>query len=240
MRNVIVTGGSRGLGLCLVKTLSQLGYGIIAVARTRNEDLDQALRDAPTPSHFVPHDFNKTAEIDDLVKSISKMAGPIYGLVNNAATSLNGMLAMENPGRIEELLRINLLAPILLTRSVLRGMMTNGSGRIINISSINASTGYSGLSAYAASKSGLIGFTRSLAREVGRAGITVNAVAPGFLATDMTGKMDEAKREKILRRSPLKRFATLEEVSSAVSYLLSDAASGMTGSVMTIDAGNSA
>jgi 3-oxoacyl-[acyl-carrier protein] reductase len=239
MRNVIVTGGSRGLGLALVKHLVGEGYGVIAIARNTNDELETTLKNASKPSQFIAFDFADTEGLDSLVKSISKSVGPVYGLVNNAAKGLSGMLATESQARIEDVVHINLVAPMLLTRVVLRSMMAKGEGRIINVSSVNAFTGYSGLAVYAATKAGLIGFTRSLAREVGRAGITVNAVAPGLLETDMTGEMDVEKRDKILRRSPLKRFAKVQEVASAISYLLSDAAAGMTGTVMTVDAGNS-
>jgi 3-oxoacyl-[acyl-carrier protein] reductase len=239
MRNVVVTGGSRGLGLALVKCLVAEGYGVLAIARNSNYELETTLKAASTPSQFIAYDLADTEGLEGLVKSITKTIGPIYGLVNNAARSLSGMLATESQARIEDLVHINLVAPMLLTKVVLRSMMVNGEGRIINVSSVNAFTGYSGLAVYAATKAGLIGFTRSLAREVGRAGITVNAVAPGLLETDMTGEMGSEKRAKILRRSPLKRFAKVQEVASAISYLLGDAAAGMTGTVMTVDAGNS-
>jgi 3-oxoacyl-[acyl-carrier protein] reductase len=240
MRNVIVTGASRGLGFALVKTLVDKGYCIIAVARHSNSELESLLKAGATPGRFFNYDFADVSGIDDLVKEITKSAGSVYGLVNNAAMGLSGMLATEKPANIEAVIGVNLLAPILLTRAVLRGMLVNGNGRIVNVSSVNAFTGYSGLAVYAATKAGLVGFTKSLAREVGRSGITVNAVAPGLLETEMTGSMDATKREKIIRRSPLKRFARVDEVSSAISYLLSDSAAGMTGTVMTIDAGNSA
>jgi 3-oxoacyl-[acyl-carrier protein] reductase len=240
VRNVIVTGGSRGLGLELVKSLVDQGYGVIAVSRQSNSQLDSALKAGSAPGHFFSYDFSDVSGIDELAKQITKSAGPVYGLVNNAAMGLSGMLATEKPANIDTVIGVNLLAPILFTRAILRGMLVNGNGRIVNVSSVNAFTGYSGLAAYAATKAGLVGFTKSLAREVGRSGITVNAVAPGLLETDMTGSMDATKREKIIRRSPLKRFAKVDEVASAISYLLSDAAAGMTGTVMTIDAGNSA
>jgi 3-oxoacyl-[acyl-carrier protein] reductase len=240
MRNVIVTGGSRGLGLSLVKALINEGYGVIAISRNSNDELDEVLRKASQHSRFVSYDFADTAGLETLVKSISQYVGPLYGLVNNAAGSLSGVLASENPARIEQLIALNLTAPILLTRLVVRKMMGNGVGRIINVSSVNAFTGYSGLATYAATKAGLIGFTKSLAREVGPTGITVNVVAPGLLETDMTGEIDPTRRETILRRSPLRRFAKLEEVASAITYLLSDAAASITGTVMTVDAGNSA
>jgi 3-oxoacyl-[acyl-carrier protein] reductase len=119
-------------------------------------------------------------------------------------------------------------------------MMTAGEGRIVNISSIIGSTGYSGLSVYGATKASLIGFTKSLAREVGRLGVTVNAVAPGFMDTELTRSLDEGQRGQIARRSALQRLVDVEDVANAVSFLMSDAARNITGTVMTVDAGNTA
>jgi 3-oxoacyl-[acyl-carrier protein] reductase len=121
-----------------------------------------------------------------------------------------------------------------------RSMMSDGGGRIVNIASVVAFTGYSGLSVYSASKASLIGFTRSLAREVGKLGITVNAVAPGFVDTEMTRGMKEEQREQIVRRSALKRLVDVEDVANAVGFLLSDGAKNITGTVVTVDAGNTA
>ena len=142
--------------------------------------------------------------------------------------------------QIEELLRINVTAPIILTKYVVRQMMAGDGGRVVNISSIIASTGYNGLSAYGASKAALIGFTKSLAREVGRLGITVNAVAPGFITTEMTGGLQDDDRARIMARAALRRLAEPTDVANAVSYLLADNARNITGTVLTVDAGATA
>src|SRR5208282_3161070 len=126
---------------------------------------------------------------------------PIYGLVNNAGISFEGVLALMPNSKIEQLVRVNTLSPIVLTKYVVRSMVADGGGRVVNVSSILGSTGYSGLSVYGATKASLLGFTRSLAREVGRVGILVNAVAPGFVETEMTQGLDDAQREQIMRRS---------------------------------------
>ena len=141
---------------------------------------------------------------------------------------------------IERLVRLNVTSPIVLTKYVVRSMMSGGAGSIVNITSIVGTTGYSGLSAYSATKTSLIGFTRSLAREVGALGIRVNAVAPGFVATEMTREMSGAHLEKIRRRSALRRLAEVEDIASAVEYLLSDRACNITGTMLTVDAGNTA
>jgi 3-oxoacyl-[acyl-carrier protein] reductase len=160
--------------------------------------------------------------------------------VNNAGISFDGVLAAMPIAQIEELLRINTLSPIVLTKFVARSMMADGGGRIVNMASVTAFTGYSGLSVYGATKASLIGFSRSLAREVGRMGITVNSVAPGFIDTDMTRGLTDEQRQQIARRSALRRLADIDDVANAVEFLLSDKAKNITGTVLTVDAGNTA
>jgi len=135
---------------------------------------------------------------------------------------------------------MNTLSPIVLTKCVLRSMMSDGGGRIVNLASVVAYTGYSGLSVYGATKAAMVGFSRSLAREVGRAGINVNSVAPGFIATDLTNGIKDEQRQQIERRSALRRLAEVDDVASAVEYLLSDQAKNVTGTVLTVDAGSTA
>jgi 3-oxoacyl-[acyl-carrier protein] reductase len=147
---------------------------------------------------------------------------------------------MTSNAKIEELVRVNTLSPIVLTKYVVRAMMADGAGRIVNVASIIGFTGYSGLAAYAATKASMLGFTRSLAREVGRLGITVNAVAPGFLATDMTHGLADEQRKQIARRSALRRLAEVEDVANAVEFLLGDTARNISGTVLTVDAGATA
>jgi len=147
---------------------------------------------------------------------------------------------MMRDEQIETLIRLNTLSPIMLTRHVVRSMMSERAGRIVNISSIVASAGYQALSVYSATKASLIGFTRSLAREVGQLGITVNAVAPGFVDTEMTRELDPKQREQIIRRSALRRMPEAADVAAAVEFLLSEKARNITGVTLTVDAGNTA
>jgi 3-oxoacyl-[acyl-carrier protein] reductase len=244
MRSVIVTGGSRGLGLGIAKRLVESGFRVIAVARNESAELAEAKLEAdethPDALRFVPFDLAEIERIPELVKRLRKEFGPIYGLVNNAGISVDGALAMTSTHRIEQLVRLNVTSPMVLTKYVVRGMMADGGGRIVNISSITAFTGYSGLSVYAASKASLIGFTKSLAREVGRMGVNVNAVAPGFVDTDMTEGLEAEQREQIARRSALKRLVDVEDVADAVEFLMSDRSKNITGTVLTVDAGNTA
>jgi 3-oxoacyl-[acyl-carrier protein] reductase len=244
MRNIIVTGGSRGLGLGITRRLSQEGYRVIAVARQNTDQLSSMMQDtgssSPNSVHFVPFDLSDVPNIPNLVKSVRGDYGPIYGLVNNAAMSFDGILATMHNSRIERLVCLNTLSPMVLTKYVVRNMMSDGGGRIVNVASIIGFTGYSGLSVYAATKASMIGFTRSLAREVGRLGINVNAVAPGFMETDMTQTLGPDRKEQVARRSALRRFPHVEDVADAVEFLLGPKASSITGTVLTVDAGATA
>jgi 3-oxoacyl-[acyl-carrier protein] reductase len=244
MRNVIVTGGSRGLGLGIARKLTETGYRAIAVARKQNSELAAAMQEAeiakPGSFHFVPFDLSEIEGIPDLVKALRKEFGAIYGLVNNAGISFDRTLALMPTSQIEQLVRVNTLSPMVLTKYVVRSMMADGGGRIVNMASITAFTGYSGLSVYGATKASIIGFSRSMAREVGRMGVNVNSVAPGFIETDMTQGLKDEQRGQIARRSALKRLADIGDVANAVEFLLSDKAKNITGTVLTVDAGNTA
>lgn len=245
MRNVIVTGGSRGIGLGIACRLAKAGYRVMSVARKESPELraaiDEAARVGAGSIAFAAYDLAETDGMATFIKGLRQELGPIYGLVNNAGMSVEGTLALTSSTQIEQIVRLNVTSPILLSKSVLRSMMADGtSGRIVNLASIIAFTGYSGLSVYGATKASMIGFTRSLAREVGRTGVTVNAVAPGFVDTEMTRGLTEDHREQIARRSALRRLVEVDDVAAAVEYLMSDGARNVTGTVMTVDAGNTA
>ncbi len=244
MLKVLVTGGSRGLGLGIARRLAGAGYHVIAVARRESLELGQAITEAEKAAtgaiSFRAFDLSETEKIHALATQLRQEFGPLYGLVNNAGIGTAGVLATMPDAEIERLIRLNTLSPILLTKYVSRSMLADGAGRIINIVSIVASTGFNGLSVYAATKASLIGFTRSLAREVGRIGVTVNAVAPGFIATEMTHELNETDREKIARRSALRRLAEIDDVARAVEFLLGDGGRNISGTVVTVDAGGTA
>jgi len=243
MRSVIVSGGSRGLGLGIARRLRADGFQVIAIARRESEQLSGAIRDGVAGEgsiHFRACDLTDVAAIAPLVKGIRAEFGAIYGLVNNAGIGTSGLLATMKDADIEALVRLNTLSPALLTKYVVRSMMTGGGGRIVNISSIVSATGFTGLTVYSATKASMIGFTRSLARELGTLGITVNAVAPGFIDTEMTNELGERDRERIARRSALKRMAEVSDVSEAVAFLLGEGARNITGTTLTVDAGGTA
>src|SRR6516165_7814788 len=220
LRNVIVTGASRGLGLAITESLAASGYRVLAIARSSSGEL-QALSTAAAQSRlgavqFYPFDLLEIAAMPQFVSRLRHETGPLYGLVNNAGLGTAGVLAMMRDEQIEALIRLNTLSPIVL------------------------STGYPSLSVYSATKASLIGFTRALAREVGQLGITVNAVAPGFVDTEMTREMDAKQREQIIRRSALRRLPEPADVAAAVKFLLSEEARNITGTTLTVDAGNTA
>jgi 3-oxoacyl-[acyl-carrier protein] reductase len=245
MRNVVITGGSRGIGLAIAKKLADAGYGVIAVARRKTDQLDAAIAAAAqrpdcAAIRFAPFDLGDLDKIQGFVAGLRKSYGPIYGLVNNAALGTDGALSLMPNAKIAELVRLNTLSPIVFTKYVVRAMMADGGGRIVNVASIVAFTGYSGLSVYSATKASMLGFTRSLAREVGRMGVNVNAIAPGFLETEMTDGMTDEQRARVARRSALQRLPAVDEIGDAVAFLMSEGARSITGTVLTIDAGSTA
>lgn len=241
--NVVITGGSRGIGLAICRRLAAAGYNVIAVARRPTDELHQAIEDAGTGSgsiRFRAFDLSATGEIPAFVKELRGAIGAIYGLVNNAGIGNQGLLATMHNSEIEALVALNVLSPIILTKYVVRHMMADGAGRIINMSSIIATTGYNGLAVYGATKAAASGFTRSLAREVGKLGITVNAIAPGFVETELTQSLTEDQRKRIAGRSALRRLGAPDDIARMVEYLLGEGGRNITGTVMTIDAGNTA
>jgi 3-oxoacyl-[acyl-carrier protein] reductase len=243
MRNVLVTGASRGIGLAVARRLAADGFQVIALARRCGPELEAAMTEAadgPGALRFAPFDLTEIDAIPEFVRDLKTEFGALYGLINNAGMGAEGLLANMHVSQIEALIRLNTLAPIVLSKYVARGMMAQGEGRVVNIASIIASTGYSGLSVYGATKASMVGFTKSLAREIGRVGVTVNAVAPGFTDTALTRHMSDKHRAKVANRSALRRLVEVEDVAAAVAYLMSDAGRNVTGTVMTVDAGNTA
>lgn len=237
-KTVIVTGARRGLGLAISQRLAADGYKVLAVARSDSPELN-LLCDGESV-FFECFDLAKTDNIHAWVGDLTKRHGRIYGLVNNAAIGADGVLATMHERDIAQSLLVNLQSPIVLSKYVSRSMLLAGTGRIVNISSIIGSTGFSGLSVYAATKAGLIGFTKSLSRELGKADITVNCVAPGYMDTEMTKGIAQDKLLSIKRRSPSGKLATVESVAASVAFLLGDGGAMITGTTITVDAGSTA
>ena len=240
MKLIIVTGASKGLVLAICRRLLLDGYKVIGISRSQTSEFEKLQKEYPKILFSEVYDFSNTKDIQNLVRKITKEHSNVYGLINNAALGHDGVLGTMHESQISELIRVNIESPILLTKYTSRSMLMKLEGRIINIGSIIATTGFNGLSVYGATKASLSGFTKSLARELGKAKITVNTVAPGYMKTAMTEGLEGEKLESIKRRSPLGQLATVDDVAGTVSYLLSDDAKNITGITITVDAGSTA
>jgi 3-oxoacyl-[acyl-carrier protein] reductase len=237
---VVVTGGSRGLGLAIVQALVP-DYDVATCSRTISDEL-RKLVDITTPARLLWQacDIGDPAQEDAFYQAALRWAGErgVFALVNNAGIAAEGVLASFPLVDVERVIQVNLLGPLRMARLALRGMLlSNSGGRIINISSIIGIRGYTGLSTYSASKAGLDGMTRALAREVGRRNITVNSVAPGYLRTDMSHGLGERQLDQITRRTPLGRLGEPSDVVPMIRFLLSDDSRFITGQTIVVDGG---
>jgi 3-oxoacyl-[acyl-carrier protein] reductase len=238
MGTVLVTGGSRGLGRATVEALSASGS---AVAFTWNSDEPAARAvEAATGARAFHLDLRDRARPDDLVSEAEEALGPLDGLVNNAGLRRESLLAMTSDEDWDAVLDSNLGGLFRCCRAVLRGMMVRRRGSIVNVSSLSALHGVAGQGAYAASKAGILGMTRSLAREAGKRGVRVNAVVPGFVPTDLTAGLPEAAVAHLRAGECLARGVKPEDVAQAVLFLLSESAAAITGQTLVVDAGASA
>lgn len=240
MKTVLATGVSRGLGLAIVDRLArEESYRVIGASRSLTPEFQAIADESDGRVEFRKFDVGDLDAIPGLIGEITKEYGALWGLVNNAGIGTDGVLATMHKTDIEEVLRVNLTAPVILSKYASRGMLAARQGRIINISSIIANTGFNGLAVYAASKAGLEGLTRSLSREVGKRNITVNCVAPGYMETDMTEGLDVHKMASIRRRAPL-GLPTTDDAAGAVAYLLGPDGGRVSGTVVTVDGGSTA
>jgi len=242
MKHVIVTGASRGLGEVLVEGLLQDGFHISSCSRASSDFIERMSAHASYQERFSW----KACRVEDPVQVgefVEEMTARrrginLYGLINNAGVAGEGILATFPDKDAARIIEINLLGAIYMTRAVVRQLLrSENGGRIINISSIIGSRGYTGLAAYSASKAGMDGLTRSLAREVGRRGITCNSIAPGYLTTEMSKSLNPAQKAQIINRTPLKRLGTSHDVLAAVRFLLSEGAGFITGQTLMVDGG---
>jgi 3-oxoacyl-[acyl-carrier protein] reductase len=239
MKTIVISGATRGLGLAMAGRLLDEGYKVIGLGRKESADFAALAERHGASATFQELDLADTELVARVGRDLIKRCPDIYGLVNNAALAEEGILATMHASRMETLLRVNLLGPMVLTKHVMRGMLVRKQGRIVNITSTAASSGYHGLSAYSATKAGLQGFSGSLSREAGKYGITVNCVAPGFIPTDMSAQLAGEKLASVRRRSPL-GIPTPPDVAGAVAFLMSPAASAITGVTITVDGGSTA
>ncbi|MEK7413124.1 MAG: 3-oxoacyl-ACP reductase FabG [Planctomycetota bacterium] len=234
---VLISGGSRGLGLAIATSLLNHGHKVATFSR-RSGDAVERLKDKYEKSFsFFEGDMSDQASLSEVVKRVEKDCGPIEALINNAGIAIDGVLATMQPTQIEQLIAVNLTGSLQLTRLAVRQMIVRSRGSIINISSIIGLRGYAGLAAYSATKAGLDGMTRGLARELGPRNIRVNSIAPGYLETEMTHGLGDTQRNQIVRRTPLGRLGTPDDVVGSIHFLLSPAAGFITGQILTIDGG---
>jgi len=240
---VLVTGGSRGLGRAVVEALARRDDGeefrSIAFTWHSDEGAARAVEEA-TGARAFRFDLADRARPDDLVGEVEATLGPVEALVNNAGLRRESLLALTSDADWDAVIEGNLGGLFRCCRAVLRGMMVRRRGAIVNLSSLSALHGVAGQTAYSAAKAGVLGLTRSLAREAGKRGVRVNAVVPGFVPTDMTAGLPEAIVAGLRAGESLARGVRPEDVAEAVLFLLSERAAGITGQALVVDAGASA
>ncbi len=234
-RVALVSGGSRGLGAAIVAELLRRGLFVASFSRSKTPFVEECLAD--DSFHWQSLDGGDPAALAGFARDVLQRHGRIDALVNNVAATADGLLTMLRDDDIHRQVSLNLEAAIFLTRACLKGMLPHGAGSIVNVSSVNALRGHKGVSIYSATKAGLIGLTKSLAVEVGPAGIRVNCVAPGYFESEMTSGFTDEQRARIARRTPLRRLGTVEDVAKAVWFLLSPNSKFITGQVIAVDGG---
>jgi 3-oxoacyl-[acyl-carrier protein] reductase len=236
----VVTGGSRGIGRACAEALAAAGWTVAIGYRTREADAKEALDAldaAGTAGMAVFLDVTDESSVQEAFRRVTDEAGAVTGLVNNAGYSRDGLVLKYSIDEYERTMDTNLRGSFLCSRAALRTMLREKWGRIVNMSSAVAIHGNAGQTAYGASKAGLVGLTRSLAREVGGKGITVNALCPGLLETEMTAHLTDEARAYYVDQTPLRRAATLGEVAAVVRFLMSEDASYVNGTVLPVDGG---
>ncbi len=239
-KNALVTGGSRGIGRAIVLAFLREGASVWFVATRPSEHMEEYEKQARESGGrvvFKRSDVSDEAAIGAVVEEVAAEAGRIDILVNNAGITRDGLVFRMSTQDWEDVIRTNLTSAFFTTRTVARQMIRQRSGAIINVSSIVGVIGNAGQTNYAASKAGLIGFSKSLAREVASRGVRVNVVAPGFIETSMTEKLSEEQRNTLFGQIPLGRIGTPDETASAVLFLASDLSSYITGHVLLVDGG---
>lgn len=239
-KTALVTGASRGIGRAVAIALAEAGADVIvnyAGSEQLASEVSEQIRTMGRQSTAIRANVGSAAEVDTMVDSIIKQHGKLDILVNNAGITRDGLIMRMKEEDFDEVININLKGVFNCIKAVTRPMMKQRSGKIINIASVVASLGNAGQANYVAAKAGVIGLTKTTARELASRGINVNAVAPGFIETDMTGKLNEEIKQSLLTQIPLARFGQAEEIAKLVLYLASDDSSYMTGQTIHLDGG---
>lgn len=235
----LVTGASRGIGQAIALELGKLGATVVGTATTEKgaQAITAYLDAAGIKGCGMALNVNDSAQVDAVLDAISKQFGVVVILVNNAGITKDNILVRMSDDEWNDIISTNLTSVFKLSKGVMRGMMKARQGRIINISSVVGSMGNAGQSNYAASKAGMIGFSKSLAREVGSRNITVNCVAPGFIATDMTEELTQEQRDKLVEQVPLKRLGLVSDIAATVAFLAGPGAGYITGATLHVNGG---
>ena len=237
-KTVIVTGSARGIGLAIANSFSKKGANVV-ISDIDQEMVEKVAAEFKTPAIGIKANVTDAAEVDNLFKQTQEKFGSVDVVVNNAGITRDTLMIRMAEKDWDMVLDINLKGAFLVTKSAAKIMMKQRSGRIINISSVVGINGNAGQINYAASKAGLIGLTKTAAKELGSRGVTVNAVAPGFIETEMTKNLPDASKEQFLEHILLKKVGLPDDVASAVSFLASDDAAYITGQVLSVDGGMS-
>ena len=235
-KTALVTGASGGIGGAIAKALHGAG-ATVAIHGTRREALDSLAAELGERVHVLPANLSKAEEVEQLAKDAEAALGSLDILVNNAGITKDGLILRMKDEDWDAVINVNLTAAFRLCRAAIKGMMKRRSGRIINISSIVGVTGNPGQVNYCASKAGMIGMTKALAQEVASRNITVNAVAPGFIATAMTDELNDEQKARINAQIPAGRMGTSEEIAAAVLYLASNEAAYVSGQTLHVNGG---
>ncbi len=238
-QTALVTGASRGIGQAIALELGKLGATVVGTATTDKgaQAISAYLDAAGVKGCGMTLNVNDSAQVDAVLKAIAEQYGVIVILVNNAGITKDNLLARMSDEEWNDIIGTNLTSVFKLSKGVMRGMMKARHGRIINISSVVGSMGNAGQCNYAASKAGMIGFSKSLAREVGSRNITVNCVAPGFIATDMTEELTQEQRDKLVEQVPLKRLGQVSDIAATVAFLAGAGAGYITGATLHVNGG---
>ena len=238
-KTAIVTGASRGIGAAIAHRLCEAGANVVICSRSNDAvgQVADTLQDKGYAVHAIAADISQKADVEALIEETTAQFSHIDILVNNAGITRDMLLMRLKDEDWHAVLQTNLTGTMYCTRAVLRPMIRQKSGRIINISSVVGLVGNAGQANYAAAKAGIIGFTKAIAKEIGARGITANAIAPGFITTDMTAQIPEQSQQQLLELIPLRGFGHPEDVADAVCFLASDAARYITGQTLQVDGG---